>query len=66
MRTNIGFKLLCANCGSPLEACSKQSKINYGSAYEAECQMKIIPCNHCMSEAEKPARLIKQALRSFA
>ncbi len=65
MRTDINFKLICSRCGELLEADSenKESKINYHSAFNAEMVMAINPCKHCINKAEKPIRLIKEALQ---
>jgi hypothetical protein len=63
MRTNIEFKLTCANCGQDLEACSDKSEMEYHSARNATANMKIKPCSKCHEEAQRPAKLLKEAMR---
>ena len=64
MRTEISFKLICATCGSDLEADSDEgkTKMKYNSAYLAESIVAIKPCASCMREATRPVELMRQAI----
>lgn len=67
MRTKMSFELICSVCGKTLE-CDVDPKVDgnrviFNSAFTAEGKMSIIPCRHCLEEAQRPIRLIRQALQ---
>lgn len=62
IRTNISFRLVCAECGGELEACNKKSKVEFGSASEATAKMAVLPCRECSERARRPVELFKKAL----
>lgn len=63
-RADIHFKLTCANCGNLLEveADSKKTRMHFHSAFNAEAVMAIKPCSVCYAEAQRPLKLLREAL----
>ena len=66
MRTRLSFTLVCSQCGDELECDTDPKAVKQGMAFptrtHAEAVMTIRPCQHCIEEAGKPAKLLKEAL----
>jgi hypothetical protein len=60
--TRINFELVCAVCGTPLSADPDKGEIIYNSTYETISKMSIIPCQKCISDIERPVKLIAEGL----
>lgn len=65
MRTEISFKLVCSQCGDPLECDADtphRNIVKFDSAYKAEAVLAIRPCEKCMNAAKEPLVLMRRAL----
>jgi hypothetical protein len=62
IRTNIGIRCICSQCGRGLEADSNKCKFQYNNASIAEGIIAIIPCPHCYFEANKPIRILRELI----
>ena len=62
MRTELAFKLVCSGCGEILTADYSQSRFEFGSACKGEAVFRIHPCQKCLEDARKPAKMIRDAL----
>jgi hypothetical protein len=62
LRAELTFALVCANCGDRIVCSSKAGGIGFGSAFQAEATMAVVPCPRCIGEAKEPADALRKLI----